>query len=382
MTINRRTMILGAGGAAVLIGSGTAWRVTQVPRTAVQPWEIDAGPVLDDVRLEAFRHAILAPNPHNKQPWQIRLVGDDRATLMCDPERRLPETDPFDRQITIGFGCFIELAAIAAAEQGVAIDVDSFPEGEGVVIGNRPVATLRFRRDPLIKPDRLVSVIPDRRSTKEMYDPKKPIAPRILTALVAPSTLAMIHHATSDAGVLVPLRDIVKRAFALETRIPRTYRESIDVMRIGHAEIDANPDGIDLSGPLIEGLSLAGMIDRQQLADPTSMAYRQGLDQQLSIYGSIPGAFWLATPGNSRAEQIAAGRAYARANLTATMLGLSMHPVSQSLQEYPEMNRQFDLVHRLLKAPSGGRIQMLARIGHGPSVGPSPRWPLESKLIA
>ncbi len=31
--------------------------------------------------------------------------------------RRLPQTDPYDRQITIGFGAFLELAAIAAAWQ-------------------------------------------------------------------------------------------------------------------------------------------------------------------------------------------------------------------------------------------------------------------------
>jgi hypothetical protein len=31
-------------------------------------------------------------------------------------------------------------------------------------------------------------------------------------------------------------------------------------------------------------------------------------------------------------------------------------------------------------APSGGTIQMFARIGYGPATPPSPRWPLEQKI--
>jgi hypothetical protein len=61
---NRRNMILGIGGAAALVGVGGVWRVNRMPETAMQPWQLDA-PVAD-VRLDALRHAILAPNPHDR----------------------------------------------------------------------------------------------------------------------------------------------------------------------------------------------------------------------------------------------------------------------------------------------------------------------------
>jgi hypothetical protein len=32
-------------------------------------------------------------------------------------------------------------------------------------------------------------------------------------------------------------------------------------------------------------------------------------------------------------------------------------------------------------APDGGTVQMLGRIGYGPTVGPSPRWPLETRIL-
>ena len=58
-----------------------------------------------------------------------------------------------------------------------------------------------------------------------------------------------------------------------------------------------------------------------------------------------------------------------------------MQPLSQALQEFPEMAGLYREAHARL-APRGGTVQMLCRIGHGAAVGPSPRWPLEAKLVA
>ena len=79
--------------------------------------------------------------------------------------------------------------------------------------------------------------------------------------------------------------------------------------------------------------------------------------------------------------QLQAGRRYVRANLIATSLGLALHPVSQSLQEYPEMAEKYGWIHRLLGAQGEERIQMLARLGYGTKVEPAPRWPIEKHII-
>jgi hypothetical protein len=92
------------------------------------------------------------------------------------------------------------------------------------------------------------------------------------------------------------------------------------------------------------------------------------------------GHVWLVTDANSRTDQIASGADWLRINLAATAAGLAFQPLSQALQEYPEMAALYAQVHERL-APRGGTVQMLARIGHGPSVDPSPRWPLEAKIV-
>ena len=85
--------------------------------------------------------------------------------------------------------------------------------------------------------------------------------------------------------------------------------------------------------------------------------------------------------GNSRSHQLAAGRSYVRLNLLATQLGLGLHPVSQALQEYPEMAALFAEARRLCRVGPDETLQMLARVGYAGSVPPTPRWPLETKLI-
>jgi len=63
-----------------------------------------------------------------------------------------------------------------------------------------------------------------------------------------------------------------------------------------------------------------------------------------------------------------------------TALGLSLQPISQALQEYPEMAEHYTQAHQLLAQP-GHTVQMFGRLGYGPSIARTPRWPLEAKII-
>lgn len=371
---SRRQVIAGLGGMLVAGAAAGTWRVIRQPDAAIGPWRDLARPVAD-ARLDAFRHAILAPNPHNRQPWLIRLDGQDGASLTCDLAKRLPQTDPFDRQITIGFGAFIELASIAASSRGQRLEVSPFPDGEAQPrLDSRPVARLRFVPDPALRLDPLLPAIAARRTNRLVY---RPLPAGRLASLTEQGVTF-----SDDPALLEALRQITLAAITRETRTPRTHQESVDLLRIGAAEIDAKPDGLALSGPLIEATAALGMTTRASIADPASTAYRLGLEDLQTTYASIPAAAWIATPDNSRASQIAAGRAYARLTLRAAAAGVAIHPLSQSLQEYPEMAELFASVHRLLVPEPGARLQMLARLGLADPVRPAARYPLEAHLRA
>ena len=371
-----RRVVLGAGlGGLALIGAGGVWRVTRMPQTAYAPWDVDEAP-LEDIRLDAFRHAILAPNPHNRQPWLIRLIGEDEAEISCDLARRLPATDPFDRQITIGFGTFLEVARIAASERGYAMETEIFPDGEAQPrLDDSPVARVKFGKIEGAERDHLFSAIIQRRSNREVYDISRKVRGIQLETITVDG-----GNFTADPTFVAQLRTEILAAIDIEMTTRAPHMESVDLMRIGHQEVDANPDGISLSGPMIEAGVVAGQIDREQLADTGSRAFSIGLEQLRETYGSVPSLIWFTTPGNSRSDQIEAGRQYVRANLQATILGLAMHPMSQSLQEYAEVAGPYRAVHKLLGATGDERVQMLARVGYGPTIGPSPRWPLDTHL--
>ena len=130
-----------------------------------------------------------------------------------------------------------------------------------------------------------------------------------------------------------------------------------------------------LVGPFLETLSLLGELTREGLADPNSAAFQQGLDLFRGLTGTAMAHIWVITEDNSRNAQLAAGRAWLRVNLKATELGLSLQPLSQALQEYLEVQPHFEEVHKHLAAGHGRRIQMLGRLGYGPEIDPSPRWP-------
>lgn len=373
-----RRMLLKSAGAAVLV-SGTAgawWVGTRTPREALEPWS-NAGDSYEDPRLDALAYAVLAPNPHNRQPWQVNLVGKGTVDLYCDLDRRLPDTDPFDRQTTIGLGCFIELFSMAAKARGYHAEIVMFPAGEPERrLDQRPIARMVLKStDSMVDP--LFDTVFDRRSTKEVYDIGKPVVPEKLASLIQGKNMA----GTVEAGQIAALREITWQGHEIEMLTPSTLMESVNLMRFGKAEIEANPDGIDFSGVKFELLNKTGLMTRESIADPTSPAFAQGMEIFREMLFSAMGYIWLTSPDNTRRSQLVAGREWVRINLRATQLGLAVHPLSQALQEYKEMTDLYTKLHEMIKVEQPSRIQMFARIGYGPKVEPSPRWPIETRLV-
>jgi hypothetical protein len=366
----RRTLALVGGG--VIVAAGGSFLATRTPARALAPWDAAGG--YADPRMRALSHAILAPNPHNLQPWLVRLQGDDTIVLQRDPDRALPHTDPFDRQITIGLGCFLEQLVIAASVDGQAIALDLFPEGEAT---DAPVAVARL--SPGAAADPLAAHILDRRSLKEPMDLARPVPPAAMEELRGAARFARAD-ATAEPDRVAVLRDLTWDAWMIEATSPTAFGESVDLMRFGRREIEANPDGIDLGGPFLEALMLVGMLSREAQRDPSSRAFQTGVEIYRTMLAATPAYLWLATAANERADQIAAGRAWLRVNLAATGLGLGLHPISQCLQEFPEMAGARDRAHEILGEP-GETVQMLGRLGYGPRTPRTPRWPLESRIL-
>ena len=159
--------------------------------------------------------------------------------------------------------------------------------------------------------------------------------------------------------------------------------ESVRLMRIGKVEVARNPDGIDLSGGMMEVLARTGIMTREALSHPTSMASRSGVDMYRKMLDATPGFFWIRSETADRSAQLGAGRAYARAQLAASANGLVLHPWSMALQEFAEMAGPYRQVQALLGARPDAPVQMLARMGAVRKVSdPSPRRKLDDLILS
>lgn len=378
--MKRRTFLTLAGGGVILAAGAGGYLVSRTPDRALQPWQ-DAGSLYNEPRKKALSYAILAPNPHNRQPWLVDVSQAGQVALYVDTERLLPHTDPFNRQITIGLGSFLELMRMAALQDGFRVEIDHFPQGQDrEALDQRPVAIAAFHEDKTVTPDPLFAQVLKRRSLKEPYDTAREVSANALGKLQAVAGAGVSVEGSNDMSRVETLRKLTRDAMIVEIETPRTYKESVDLFRIGSSEVEANPDGIDFSGPVFEAMHLSGLFSREAALDRSSTAFLEGRAAVLENTDTAMAHLWMVTDGNSRIDQIHAGRDWLRINLAATALGVGIQPLSQALQEYPEMTTHYDEVHRML-APEGGTIQMLARLGYGVSVPRSPRWPLSAKIM-
>jgi hypothetical protein len=183
----------------------------------------------------------------------------------------------------------------------------------------------------------------------------------------------------SGAAAMDPIRRITREAYEIETTTARTWLESARVMRIGPGAIAANPDGISLNSPMLRALHTLGLFDPMEVPARGSKALERVMERWVP-FETASGFLWLASADNTRAAQLAVGRAYVRAHLLATAAGVDMHPLSQALQEFAEMRGPREALHRALGV-SGQTLQMLSRVGFATEPrGPSPRRSLESVL--
>jgi hypothetical protein len=353
------------------------------PPQAVEAWN---GPQNEsDPRRRALAFAITAPNPHNIQPWQVDLRESGIITVMTDPTRLLPHTDPFGRQILIGHGAFIELLVMALASEGIGAEVALWPLGEldPELKGwdSRPIARITLGTGGVSDP--LFAQVLRRHTPKSDYDISRPVSEQTLSALMASvSDQAVRVGGTVSEADLPPLRELCVKSAEVEFLTPNTVMETLHLLRVGPGEILQHRDGLSVNTWMARVLTMLGLFDRSLPPEKGSQAFQAMMAQMEGNSRTAMGFVWLSGM-NGRSDQINAGRAYVRLQLKATELGLGVHPMSQALQEFPEMTSHYVRAHQLMlnrPAPvsqDDETLQMFCRLGYPQKPVPAtPRRPL------
>lgn len=355
----------------------------------LQPWDKSYSQQFHDPRLQVIAHGILAPNAHNMQSWRILLSRENKNefSLFVETERLLPETDPYSRQITISQGTFLELVRIAAERLGYQANITLFPQGEFdeestiESLDAHPVATVRL--DPAdIKGGAFYDAIFERVTNRTPYL-NKPLAPAQINKLKSLNNdTALVLEIFQNGDDLEKLKELAKQGVQIESNQSGTMHETNQVLRMNEHQKNKYRYGLTLDS---QGLSEVPYFFMQSLGtifpldeEASGKFWRKSEFQRIE---HTPAYALIITTDNSRIAQVKSGMLYSRFQLAATIIGLSMQPTSQVLQEYPEMAELYEEVNQEF-TKNGHRIQMMVRLGEASqSVSHSPRMDVMRFII-
>ncbi len=343
-----------------------------------------------DIRIKVLSYAILAPNPHNKQSWLVDLKSDDTIELYVDKTRLLPQSDPYHRQIHIGQGTFLENLVISSTHFGYKATITYFPKGEygNNVVENKAIASITLKKDSSVTKDELFNSILKRHSNKREYEEKTVGLDKIAELENKINDISNDNYKLqfeNNENMISKFRKIAVDAMKIESANVKANLETIEMFRFNDNEVKKYKDGFSLAqsgkSSLARFFIEKFFLSREKaLKDPISFA-KTAVEMTQNQVDSTRTFGTLTTKSNTRLDQVKIGRVYARLNLLATSMNLVMHPISQVLQEYPDMlNLQKDFLS-VTNTQKNETIQMFFRLGYAKETEHSPRRDMSDIMI-
>jgi hypothetical protein len=340
--------------------------------TYLEPWKKDYASKFDDPRIKLTAHGLLAANGHNMQPWKIRLDKDDPEVfyLYADSERQTKEVDPFARQMMITQGAFLEYINIAGPESGYKTNIELFPQG----VYDEPKLDESMDAMPVAQ-IALTKATPAKASLYDyMFLPDTNRAP-YQSAKLSPEQINELKNINTDDNMTIKifqdkedldkLGDYVMKGAFIEAGVNRVMEETEAIFRANEYEKNKYRYGFSVEGQGTSGIMkhlMQGLVtlfpslnSGKAAADTFIKSAQTGVD-------NTPAYAMIITKDNTRLSQVKSGMLYSKMILAARQQGLVMQPLSQVLEEYPEMNQLYSEIHQDY-APEGGTIQMLVRLG-------------------
>ncbi|GAA2558688.1 nitroreductase family protein [Pseudonocardia hydrocarbonoxydans] len=293
-----------------------------------------------------------APSLHNSQPWRFGLAAQ-AIELHADPERRLPATDPDDRELRIACGAALFNLRLALHGLGIRPVVTILPNRRRPTL--LAVVRASGRKPATPEQQRLLRAVPLRRTNRQPFtDTRVTVQEQYALRRAAQDEGAWLHL-VADPPQRRSLQQIAKRAHEVQMADPQFRAE------LQRWLTDSGTSGVPATaaGPPPEPQ------DKWVLRD-----YTAGTGQP-----RVPGKDFEPEPliavltpylGGPDGE-IQAGQAMQRVLLTATAEGLA----TSFLSHLVEVPRAREELRRLIGATQPP--QVVLRIGHGWPVPATPR---------
>ncbi len=327
--------------------------------------------------MEILDYGRWAPSPHNIQSWRFRLEEDSSCTLLYDPKRLLPDTDPTGRFCTAGFGLLIEMLDIAAAPRGLSVKAEFLTRE----LDAKSPQLMPFARLTLVErqiPETLDrQLILDRRTSRLPYD-DAPVSRAVLEELatIADGFGHKFEFSTDPKEVAWTVRLNADTMF-FDMSDPIARNEVGGWIRFSRAEARRRADGLAAYAMHFPGLLMRLFVQANYLFRVPGIYHAVRWFYERSMRGTKTVA-WLSGPYGNHDEWINTGRMLARLWLTMTKHGVYLHPfgsVITNAKAHARLAKHFD---------DGSRkhdLWLLLRLGHSDVPPSAHRLTLEQLLV-
>lgn len=306
--------------------------------------------------------ATAAPSLHNAQPWRFRyLRAEHTVELRADLERAMPRTDPDHRALHLGCGAALFNLRVAAARAGEHTDTSLCPDPADPVL----LAIVRLagtdRPDHDLVP--LFPAIARRHTSRHPFD-DEPIPAdtrdRLCDAAEREGARLLFPEPWHVESLLSHVRDVEGR----DNLDPEGFEDVRQWTRTG---AEALGDGIPESA--------FGPRRRSGRAPVRDFAGRRTVPgRPVADFETAPQLALLGTTHDRPEDWLRAGQALERVLLLATHHDLATSLTSHSLERHD--------LRELARDPGSamGFVQMVLRLGYGPSGSATPRRPVSQVL--
>lgn len=318
-----------------------------------------------------------APSPHNMQSWLFQIDSDDQITLMYDPQRLLPGTNPSGSFVQVGFGILYETLSIAAAPLGLNVEVTHLDNKlDSEKQGPQPLAKLKLV--PRQIPENLDrQLILDRRTSRLPYD-GKPVSPEILAELtaIAEQYGHKLEFSSDKSEVKWVVRLNADTMF-YDMSTKKTRNEVSSWMRFSKADAKKRADGLAAYAMKTSGFLMWLFVHLNFIFRIPGVYQLVRKAYERSMRGTATVA-WISGPFATQEDWTNAGRMMARLWLTMTKHGVYLHPFGSVItnpQANELMTNHFKNDKRLHD------LWMLVRLGYGKVPPQAQRIPLAKMII-
>ena len=295
---------------------------------------------------ELLEYGRRAPSSHNAQMWKVDTTYNS-IRIELDSTRLLKEVDPLNREAWISLGAFAESCILSAYD--FYYDCDETLDSLGI--------NLLFSKNETINESNYREWITERKTIRKPYK-KKELNEEHLQ-IIQSFDVENIFYYSRFSNVGDSIVNSICNSNVIQFNDSAKLKELSDWMIASRKEDKLREDGLspsDLGLNSFTKFFFYILFNKEKLQTNrfVKVAQKDAMKQANNCSGFIV----ITSNTNNREEWFNSGRLLQRLWIKLTELGISVHPMSQSIEESLYSNLKEDL------SLKDKEIQMLLRVGY------------------